>query len=153
MPTHEKLPESQKFEYRDEDGRLMAVLVKRPGAGSGISFFTNPGELLQVGLMRHPKGKHIDPHYHPPRAMPAPRIPTEVLYVIRGQMGVTVYSGNLLRHTFTASSGDTVIMHSGGHGFEFTEDAEVFEVRHGPHGGSLDKIWITENENGAISTT
>ena len=89
--------------------------------------------------MCHPVGKEIPPHVH----NPAPRevqFTQEVLFIKRGKLRVDFYDDD---HTYLESrileAGDTILLATGGHGFEVLEETEMIEVKQGPYAGDQDK--------------
>lgn len=120
-------------------GELMAIIVRAAFSEPGISFFT-PDELSQqLAYMRHPAGKVIQPHVH----NPVPRevhFTQEVLFIRKGVLRVDFYDNdqNYLE-TRMLYAGDTILLATGGHGFEVIEEVEMIEVKQGPYAGEADK--------------
>jgi mannose-6-phosphate isomerase-like protein (cupin superfamily) len=118
---------------------LIAIIVKNEFSINGLHFFSP--ELLpqQLGYMSYPSGHIISPHVH----KKVKRIiyeTTEVLFIKSGRVKVDFYTDNkLLIETFIVSKGDTVLLVSGGHGFEMLEPSEIIEVKQGPYLGDQDK--------------
>ncbi len=119
--------------------QLMAIIVRAAFSEPGISFFT-PNELSQqLAYMRHPAGKIIQPHVH----NPVPRevhYTQEVLFIRKGVMRVDFYDNdqNYLESRML-HGGDTILLATGGHGFEVIEEVEMIEVKQGPYAGEADK--------------
>jgi mannose-6-phosphate isomerase-like protein (cupin superfamily) len=65
----------------------------------------------------------------------------EVLFIRRGVLRVDFYDDrqNYLESR-TLHGGDTILLASGGHGFEVLEEVEMIEVKQGPYAGEHDKI-------------
>lgn len=89
--------------------------------------------------MRHPPGKVIDAHVHNPVTREV-RYTQEVLFIRRGRMRVDFYTDD---RTYIGSriltSGDAILLATGGHGFETLEETEMIEVKQGPYAGDGDK--------------
>lgn len=89
--------------------------------------------------MHHPKGKVIDAHVH--NIVHRNVVMTqEVLFIKKGKLRVDFYDDYedyLESHILEA--GDTILLVSGGHGFEIMEEVEMIEVKQGPYSGDLDK--------------
>ena len=89
--------------------------------------------------MKHPAGKLIDPHVH----NPVPRevhYTQEVLFIKRGKVRVDFYSNEQVYiESRTLETGDTILLATGGHGFEMLEETEMIEVKQGPYAGEEDK--------------
>ncbi|HYC58391.1 MAG TPA: hypothetical protein VEK79_02385 [Thermoanaerobaculia bacterium] len=121
------------------DGVLLALILPRDFREQGIHFFTPPELSQQLAYMRHPAGKTIDAHVH--NAVARNVISTqEVLFIRSGKMRVDFYTPD---RTYIGSrileGGDTILLASGGHGFEVLEETEMIEVKQGPYAGDGDK--------------
>lgn len=126
----------EKIAYK---GRLLALIILRNFHEQGIHFFTPDDFSQQLAYMRHPAGKHIQPHIH----NPVPRevnFTQEVLFIKSGKLRVDFYDDekNYLESR-TLSAGDVILLATGGHGFEVLEEVEMIEVKQGPYAGELDK--------------
>jgi mannose-6-phosphate isomerase-like protein (cupin superfamily) len=127
------------IEHITHDGEILAIIVRVTFNEPGISFFT-PNELSQqLAFMRHPAGKKIQPHVH----NPVPRevhYTQEVLFIRRGILRVDFYDST--QHYLKSrllNAGDTILLATGGHGFEIIEEVEMIEVKQGPYAGEGDK--------------
>ena len=123
----------------DHGGKTLAIIIRAEFRDPGIHFFTPPSFSQQLGFMRHPAGKIIEPHLH----NPVPRavdLTQEVLMIRRGVLRVDFYAANrtyLLSRDLRA--GDVILLASGGHGFKVIEEVEMVEVKQGPYTGDADK--------------
>ena len=64
----------------------------------------------------------------------------EVLMVLSGRCHLDIFDSNRARvATTTMTSGDVVLLVSGGHGFRMVEDTLLLEVKQGPYGGLNEK--------------
>jgi mannose-6-phosphate isomerase-like protein (cupin superfamily) len=120
-------------------GQLLAIIISHRFSDPGVHFFT-PGDLSQqLAYMRHPAGKEIPPHVHNPVPREV-RFTQEVLFIRRGKLRVDFYDDN---RTYLESrileAGDTILLATGGHGFEVLEEVEMIEVKQGPYAGDQDK--------------
>ena len=125
-------------EIKDGD-RLLALIIPGDFHEPGIHFFT-PGDFSQqVAFMRHPAGKVIDAHVHNPVAR-AVEYTQEVLFIRSGRMRVDFYTE---QRSYLGSrilqTGDTILLATGGHGFEVLDEIEMIEVKQGPYAGDGDK--------------
>jgi hypothetical protein len=126
----------------DGAGRLLAVFVRSwggPSAPYGVHFLTRPEDFLQLGWIRHPVGKLISAHSHPP----APRwvnATTEILFLRKGHLRITLFGDGYEYQTHEIVGGDIVILLAGGHGFEVLEEVEMWEVKQGPYLSGQDKL-------------
>jgi mannose-6-phosphate isomerase-like protein (cupin superfamily) len=97
--------------------------------------------------MNHPKGKIIEPHVHNivPRQV---HYTQEVLFIKRGKLRVDFYSREKeYLKSRILTKGDTILLATGGHGFEIIEDIEMIEVKQGPYAGESDKTRFTHTLN------
>ena len=131
---------------------LLAIIIRSTQQPYGTIFLTDPAGPLQVATIRHEAGHVIAPHIH----LPAPRRVTmtqEVLFVRSGVVKVKLYtSARDFIGERTLTAGDVVVLLAGGHGFEFSSDAELIEVKTGPYQGAYDKVRFG-GVDGAISAT
>jgi len=125
------------------NGQLLAIIISHRYCEAGIHFLT-PGEFSQqLAYMRHPAGKVIDPHLHNPVARTV-HYTQEVLFIKRGRLRVDFYDDRqTYLETRILEAGDTILLASGGHGFEALEEIEVIEVKQGPYAGDNDKTRFT----------
>ncbi len=123
----------------DHEGNTVAIIISGRYNEEGIHFFTPPDFSQQLGFLRHPSGKVIEPHVHNPVTR-AVHYTNEVLFVRRGKLRVDFYDEgqNYLKSRFV-EAGDVILLISCGHGFEVIEDVEMFEVKQGPFAGDMDK--------------
>jgi mannose-6-phosphate isomerase-like protein (cupin superfamily) len=116
-----------------------AIIVRSQYCEPGVHFFT-PGDFSQqLGFMKHPAGKIIDPHVHNPITRQV-HYTQEVLVIRKGSLRVDFYKENqeyLMSRTL--HGGDVILLIKGGHGFEVEEDVEMFEIKQGPYAGDADK--------------
>ncbi len=122
-----------------KDNQLLAIIISHTFSEPGIHFFT-PGELSQqLAYMHHPAGKEIPPHVH----NPVPRevhFTQEVLFIKKGKLRVDFYDDDrVYLESRTLVAGDTILLATGGHGFEVLEELEMIEVKQGPYAGDHDK--------------
>lgn len=121
------------------DGVLLSIIIRAAFNEPGISFFTPDDFSQQLAYMHHPIGKEIPPHVH----NPVPRevqFTQEVLFIRSGKLRVDFYDEerNYLESRILGS-GDTILLATGGHGFEVLEELEMIEVKQGPYAGDKDK--------------
>jgi mannose-6-phosphate isomerase-like protein (cupin superfamily) len=123
----------------EDEGVLLAIIIRKSFNEPGIHFFT-PNELSQqLGFMRHPPGKIIEPHVHNHISREV-RFTQEVLFIRSGRLRVDFYSAaRKYLESYVLDGGDVVLLASGGHGFEVLEEVEMIEVKQGPYAGDVDK--------------
>jgi mannose-6-phosphate isomerase-like protein (cupin superfamily) len=119
--------------------QLLAVIVSQTFDQPGIHFFTPNEFSQQLAYMRHPVGKVIQPHVHQP-VLRQVQYTQEVLFIKLGKLRVDLYDNE---QQYVASrilgAGDTILLASGGHGFEVIEEVQMIEVKQGPYLGEQDK--------------
>lgn len=119
---------------------LVAIIIRSQFKDDGITFFTEPLLSQQLAFMKHPSGKIIQAHIHQLHTRQV-EYTQEVLVIRRGRLRVDFYATD---RSYIGSkiltSGDVVLLATGGHGFEVLEDLEMFEIKQGPFVGVEDKI-------------
>jgi mannose-6-phosphate isomerase-like protein (cupin superfamily) len=119
--------------------QVLAIILRASYCEPGIRFFTPDDYSQQLGFMRHPCGKIIEPHVHNevPRAI---TLTQEVLFIRRGKVRVDFYTDQqAYLESRVLEKGDVILLSAGGHGFEVLEELEMIEVKQGPYAGGLDK--------------
>lgn len=121
------------------NGQVLGIIVTHRFKHTGIHFFTPGYFSQQLGYMRHPAGKVIEPHMHNrvPREV---HYTQEVLFIRKGKLRVDFYDHerNYLKSR-VLEAGDVILLIEGGHGFEVLEEIEMIEVKQGPYMGDQDK--------------
>jgi mannose-6-phosphate isomerase-like protein (cupin superfamily) len=126
----------EEIKYNDE---ILAIIVRNDFSKEGIAFFTPNDFSQQLAYMKHPEGKIIQPHVHNPVERVV-HFTKEVLFIKSGKLRVDFYddSQNYLESRIL-SSGDVILLSTGGHGFVAMENLEMIEVKQGPYAGDQDK--------------
>ena len=121
------------------EGAVLAIIMMDSFNKPGVNFFTPENFSQQVAFLRHPKGKVIDAHVH--NLVHRDVLATqEVLHIKRGRLRVDFYDAErCYLESRILRAGDTIILVSGGHGFEVLDDVEMIEVKQGPYLGDADK--------------
>src|SRR5665213_1376589 len=130
---------AEPFVRVEHDGQMLAMSVRRHFSDPGITFFTDNELSQQMGFMRHPVGKVIEPHVHN-HILRNVNYTQEALFIRKGKIRVDFYSDDqkyLFSHV--VESGDVILLISGGHGFEILEEVEMIEIKQGPYAGDRDK--------------
>ncbi|MGE5172407.1 MAG: hypothetical protein ACM3MD_01105 [Betaproteobacteria bacterium] len=121
------------------EGATIAIIVSCKYNEDGIHFFTPDDFSQQLGFMKHPTGKVIEPHVHNPVAREV-HYTNEVLFIRKGKLRVDFYdTEQRYLKSRVLEAGDVILLISCGHGFEVVEDVEMFEVKQGPFAGDRDK--------------
>jgi len=123
------------IEHIQHQGQVYAIVVRWDYEPDGVQFVTSSENSLQVGVLKHPYGAVIKPHFHKSSPKEIKEI-QEVLLIQRGKVVAKFYDeqNNEVAHV-TLQAGDTVLLLAGGHGFEIIEDTKMIEVKQGPYYG------------------
>lgn len=126
-------------QVKDQRGQVLAIIIPSEFDKEGITFCTPDDYSQQLAYMHHPAGHEILPHTHN-------LVRREVLYtketlVIRkGMLRCDFYEED---HTYVKSvvvtTGDVILLVSGGHGFKCLQETEMYEIKQGPYAGETDK--------------
>ena len=135
-----ELLSTQTVEYiSDGTGRLLAITISHEHETPDTEFMTTSDLNMQVGFIKYPEGGEIQPHVH----LPIERhlVGTgEVLVVRKGKMEVLIFDDDRrLVKKQLMSTGDILVLVSGGHGFRMLEDTVLMEVKQGPYTGLKEK--------------
>jgi hypothetical protein len=124
---------------------LLAIIIPDNYDEPGIHFFTPDNLSQQLGFLNHPKGKLIEPHTHN-KVVREIQYSQEVLFIKKGKVRVDFFDPekNYLESR-VLEAGDTILLASGGHGFEVIEDTIMIEVKQGPYSGDMDKTRFNPN--------
>ena len=118
---------------------LLAIIIRLDYSKDGIEFFTPNSFSQQMGYMKHPKGKILQPHIHNPVSR-AVEYTQEVLFVRKGKVKIDFYTQEkTYLESRILNTGDVILLASGGHGFTMLEPTEMIEVKQGPFTGDHDK--------------
>jgi mannose-6-phosphate isomerase-like protein (cupin superfamily) len=122
-------------EHVMHDGSLLAIILYAEFNRPGIHFFTEPELSQQLAYMQHGPGTVIQPHVHV-RVRHEVQYTQEVLIIRSGRLRVDFYTdGGEYLESRELTAGDTILLASGGHGFEVLEPLEMLEVKQGPYLG------------------
>ena len=120
---------------------VYARLISTDDWSTGLSFFSQDEDFIQVGAWGYDKGKKLLAHIHN-HAERVVMHTQEVLYIRKGSIKADIYDANgEFIEAWVAKEGDTVILLHGGHGYEILEDGtQVLEVKNGPYlGAEIDR--------------
>ncbi len=122
------------------NGVELGSIVRSTYHSSGIGFFSDENDGLQLGYMNRPDHYIIAPHTHN-KIKREVYFTEEILFIRSGMVRVDFYDENQQYiESHIARGGDIVILKSGGHGFKILERADIFEVKQGPYLGLQDKV-------------
>lgn len=132
------------------EGTEIGTIVRSDFHSSGISFFSNDESYLQLGYMNRSQDYVISPHVHN-KIERIISFTEEILFVRNGKVRVDFYkSDKEYLESYFVYGGDIVVLKSGGHGFKFYEDSEIFEVKQGPYLKEQDKIRYTPIDDSEV---
>jgi hypothetical protein len=115
------------------DEIVAAIIVRSSFNPDGIQFVTPDDYSQQLGYMRRPAGYRIQPHIHLQVERKA-SFTQEVLYVRKGRVRVDFYrEDESYVDSREITTGDVILLSTGGHGFEMLEESELIEVKQGPY--------------------
>ncbi len=123
-----------------DEYRMIAIILRAGFHAEGIEFFTPNSLSQQLAYMNRPKGHVVEAHMHRPVPRNV-RYTQETLFVRRGKVRINFYrEDRSFLSTRELSTGDVILLVSGGHDFKMLEDTEMIEVKQGPYAGNEDKI-------------
>lgn len=140
----------------DEEGRVLALILRDSYDCKGINFITEDDYSQQMAFMHHEKGHVILPHVHN-EVKREIYYTKEVLFIKKGKIRCDFYSDEReYLKSVVLESGDVILLVAGGHGFECLEETAMVEIKQGPYTGEADKTrfegyngdikWVEENE-------
>lgn len=137
----------------NHNGNLLAIVIRNEFSKDGVSFFTENEHSQQLAFMKYESGKKIEAHFH--NAIYREVFYTqEVLVIKKGKLRVDFYdSDRSYFKSYILCSGDTILLISGGHGFEVLESLEMIEVKQGPYAGDGDKTRFKSVDSREIKLT
>ena len=122
-------------EIKSDDGKTIAIVVKRDFDEDGVNFVSKQDYPLQLGISSYKQGATIKAHFHIEKEIAITKI-QEVVYIKSGRTTVNLYDLNGEKFTSVElSDGDTILFVDGGHGFKMLDDTKIMEVKQGPYSG------------------
>ncbi len=117
--------------YRHE--KLIAIIFRKNLNVKELEFFTEGSNPFQVGAHNRKKGVKLTPHVHKLKKPITISTLQEWLFVTKGKIRITIYTpkGEII-HRKILSTGDSILLMEQGHGVDFLEDSQVFEIKQGP---------------------
>ncbi len=129
------------------NGKKFALIVRKDFKPKGVDFITADDNPLQLGVSVYGKRTKIKPHIHKKSIKTIEDI-QEVLHIVYGRVEAEFYDEEGKRITGTVlDKGDTILLLSGGHGFNILEDSKIIEIKQGPYSGVRgDKEYLNLNK-------
>jgi len=126
-----------KIEY---ESKTIAIIIPANFEKDGIHFFTPNEYSQQLAYMKRPSGYIITPHTHRPVSREVFNT-LETLFIRKGKVKMNFFNEKReFIQEYVVSTGDVILLVSGGHGFEMLEESEIIEVKQGPFMGDQDKV-------------
>ncbi len=129
-------------------GKLYAIYFNVSEAEDGLSFISEDGDFIQVGIWKYQPKKTLPAHFHKEYIREATRS-CESVYVVKGKIKCNLYtkSGNFIE-SFILNNNDMAIQLYGVHEYEILEEALVIENKNGPYfGPEIDRKRINVQKN------
>ena len=132
----------EKIEWK---GKTLALILRGTYDVEGVNFFTAPENPLQLGVLKHKQGTKIKAHIHKD-SQKVIREVQEVLHIVSGKVEAEFYDSKGAQvSSTTLNTGDTIMLLTGGHGFNILEESKIIEVKQGPYlGHEEDKEIISD---------
>lgn len=121
---------------KDQSGIVLCHIIRASYQPPATEFFTPNSYSQQMGIIKYPQGGKIKPHFHN-KVMREVFYTQEVLVIRRGKVKVNLFSADSYEYvtSLELAVGDTILLATGGHGFEMLEDCEMLEIKQGPYNG------------------
>jgi hypothetical protein len=116
-----------------KNGELVAIVFRKNLRVKEREFFTEDNNPFQVGAHNRKKGIKLTPHVHNLKKPIIINALQEWLLVTKGKILVTLYTdrGKIIDQK-ALSKGDSILLMEQGHGVDFLEDSQIFEIKQGP---------------------
>lgn len=132
---HKEIVPGIEVVLEDQSSQPICHIIRGSYAPAKTEFYTPGDYSQQLGIIKYPSGGYIKPHYHN-KVTREVHFTQEVLVIRKGKVKVILYDRQLKYiQDIILNTGDTILLASGGHGFEMLEDAEMLEVKQGPYNG------------------
>ncbi|HPG30573.1 MAG TPA: hypothetical protein PKY81_07510 [bacterium] len=131
---------NNEVEYIKYNDDIIAIIIPASFEKPGLHFFSPNSFSQQLAYMRHPENYKICPHIHNLQFREI-NFTLETLFIRKGKVKIDFFNENKEFITDRVlSSGDVILLASGGHGFTFIEPTDIIEVKQGPYVEGCDKI-------------
>ncbi len=117
----------------EEDGMLLALVIRARFSNPGLNFFTPEAFPFQLGIHLRKKNEFVKPHQHSP--FKALNIPAqEFFYLEKGKVEIEVFADKKSIKKTILEKGDMMLLNCG-HSIRFLEDSKLIELKQGPYRG------------------
>jgi hypothetical protein len=129
-----------KIYSKSEPGRLLHVILDTNEPFDNRLDLCDPGQWLQVSVIKLPAAKKVSPHIHhprPPNPSGASGITQECWIVLRGEIQIRLFDlDRSPLHQQALSPGQMLVTFYGGHALECgSAGALMIECKNGPYMG------------------
>lgn len=118
---------------------LVAIVFRKHlSIADGVQFFTDNDNPFQVGVHKRRENTKLTPHVHIIKKPLVINKIQELLLVQDGKVRVTLYTKDgyvIGRKVLT--SGEGILLLDEGHGVDFLQNSQIFEVKQGPYQGTV----------------
>lgn len=120
---------------KSNDGKTIAIVVKKDFKKEGVNFISDPEFPLQLGISNYKKNEEIKAHFHIENEIKINKI-QEIVYIKKGKTLVNLYNKEGFNFkSIELITGDIIFFIEGGHGFKMLEETDIIEVKQGPYFG------------------
>ena len=132
---------SEVIKVKEGDLLLAKYIPEKLAWKSGLNFFSEDEDFIQVGTWGYDSDKKLKAHIHNEVSREV-LWTQEVLYVKKGKIRADIYTTKSRKlKSIIVGQGDVIILLRGAHGYEILEDeTQVLEIKNGPYmGADLDR--------------
>ena len=115
--------------------KTYAIYFNPKDSAEGLSFVSDEGDFIQVGVWNYDSGKTLPAHYHCEFPREATRT-CESVFVVEGKVECNIYtkSGDFIK-SFILNKGEIAIQLYGVHEYVILDKSIVIENKNGPYFG------------------
>jgi hypothetical protein len=127
------------MKIHDNEGKLLAIIVKKNEQTAGKNFYTDDSSELQLATFELSEDEIIDRHIHDDQIRNIVRT-SEAIILQEGVLVFDIYDNDLNPITqVSLEAGDIILLLDGGHGIKVKKKAKFIEVKQGPYDEQNDK--------------
>ena len=127
------------MKIHDNEGNLLAIIVKKNEQTAGKNFYTDNSSELQLATFELSEDEIIDRHIHDDQIRNIVRT-SEAIILQEGVLIFDIYDNDLNPITqVSLEAGDIILLLDGGHGIKVNKKAKFIEVKQGPYDEQNDK--------------
>ncbi len=128
---------------KSNDGRTIAIVVRKDFKKEGVNFISDPDFPLQLGISNYKENEEVKAHFHIENEIKINKI-QEIIYIKKGKALANLYNKEGFNFkSVELTTGDIIFFIEGGHGFKMLEETDIIEVKQGPYfGRNKDKRMI-----------